>query len=112
MADRYLQNKLANEKAEQEALTTMSTALRTDLAHLTTAHSSLNRQLQDQSLQLVQLADDIKRTRITVESSQHRTDTMEIQLSTLSRWFKAAAIGIILLLAALILLVAELIHAH
>ena len=56
--------------------------------------------------------DDIKRTRITVESSQHRTDTMEIQLSTLSRWFKAAAIGIILLLAALILLVAELIHAH
>jgi len=115
MADRYLQNKLANEKAEQEALTAMSTALRTDLAHLTTAHANFNRQLQDQSHQLAQLSDDVKRTRIAVDSSQIRTDTVEIQLSTLIRWFKIAAIGIGTLLAGLILLVAELmqlIHAR
>ncbi len=112
MADRFLQSRLATEKAEQEALTAMATALHTELGNLTTAHSDLNRQLQEQSVQLSQLADEIKRTRITVDSAQLRTDTTEIQLVALTRHFKIAAIAIITLLAVLIALAAELLHLH
>ncbi len=109
MADRFLQSRLANEKAEQEALTTMST-LRTDLGHLTSANATLSNQLQEQSLQIAQLTDEVNRTRITVDSAQLHADNLQTQLSTLARSFKIAAIAIITLLLGLIALVAELLH--
>jgi chromosome segregation ATPase len=110
MADRFLQSRLANEKAEQEALTTMSTALRTDLGHLTAANATLSNQLQEQSFQIAQLTDEVNRTRITVDSAQLHADNLQTQLATLARSFKIAAIAIVTLLLGLVALVAELLH--
>jgi chromosome segregation ATPase len=104
MADRFLSSKAAAEKANEAALAVMADGVRGDLGQITKAHSGLYRQLQDQSAQLTEVSEEIKRARLSLDQHDHRLESMEKSLSSLGRWIKGGISLLAILLAAVIAL--------
>jgi chromosome segregation ATPase len=104
MADRFLSSKAAAEKANEAALAAMADGVRGDLGQITKAHSGLYRQLQDQSAQLTEVSEEIKRARLSLDQHDHRLESMEKSLSSLGRWIKGGISLLAILLAAVIAL--------
>src|SRR5580698_8508843 len=88
MADRYLSSKTASEKATEAAMAAMAEGVRGDLGQVTKAHAGLYRQLQEVSAQVVEVGEDAKRTRLSIEQQGHRLESLESEVVWLGRWVK------------------------
>jgi chromosome segregation ATPase len=104
MADRYLSSKTAAEKANESAMAAMAEGVRGDLGQVTKAHAGLYRQLQDQSAQIAEVAEEIKRTRLSVEQHEHRMLTLESNVASLGWWVKAGVSLLVVLAVVMIVL--------
>jgi septal ring factor EnvC (AmiA/AmiB activator) len=104
MADRYFSSKTASEKANEAAMAAMAEAVRSDLGQVTKAHAGLYRQLQDQSAQIAEVSEEVKRARLSIEQDQHRLSALEANLISLGRWVKAGVSLLVVLLAVIIVL--------
>jgi chromosome segregation ATPase len=104
MADKYLSSKTASEKANESAMAAMAEGVRGDLGQVTKAHAGLYRQLQDQSAQIAEIAEEIKRTRLSVEQHEHRMLTLESNVTSLGWWVKAGVSLLVLLVVVIIVL--------
>src|SRR5271156_3822310 len=89
MADRYLSTKTASEKANEAAMAAMAEGVRGDLGQVTKAHAGLYRQLQEQSGQIAEVAEEVKRARLAVEQHDHRMAALESNVTSLGLWVKA-----------------------
>jgi hypothetical protein len=91
MADKYFSSKAANEKANEAALVAMAEGVRGDLGQVTKAHVGLYRQLQDQSAQITELGEEVKRARLALEQHDHRLESQELRLRSIGMWVKVTA---------------------
>src|ERR1700751_4569400 len=83
MADRYFAQRSATEKANEAAFTAMAEGVRGDLGQVAKAHAGLYRQLQEQSAQLTDLSEDVRKTRVSIEQQSHRVEALEAKLAPL-----------------------------
>ena len=104
MADKYLSSKTASEKANEAAMAAMAEGVRGDLGQVTQAHAGLYRQLQDQSAQIAEVSEEVKRTRLSIEQHEHRMLTLEAQVTSLGWWVKAGVSLLVVLVAVVIVL--------
>jgi chromosome segregation ATPase len=92
--DKYLSSRSESDKALESAMVTLSGDVRGSLRHVAEEQSGIRGQLQEQSKQAAQLAVDVTRTRMGMESLEPRIARLE----------KTAAVTIRLLWVALGLL--------
>jgi chromosome segregation ATPase len=104
MADRYLSSKTASEKANEAAMAAMAEGVRGDLGQVTKAHAGLYRQLQDQSAQITEVGEEVKRARLSMEQHERRMLTLEAQVTSLGWWVKAGVSLLVVLVAVVIVL--------
>ena len=89
--DKYLASRTDSDKALESAMVTLSGDVRGSLRHVAEEQSGIRGQLQEQSKQTAQLAVDVARTRMGMESMEERVARLE----------KTAAVTIRLLWVAL-----------
>ena len=77
MADKYLSTRSASDKAQEAALAVLAADVRGELGKATETQAGVCRQLQEQTAQLGQLAVDVTRTRMGVESVEARVAKLE-----------------------------------
>ena len=104
MADKYLSSKTASEKANEAAMAAMAEGVRSDLGQVTKAHAGLYRQLQDQSAQIAEVSEEVKRARLSMEQHEHRMSTLESNMTSLGWWVKAGISLLVVLVAVVIVL--------
>ena len=109
MADRYFASRTASEKATEAAMAAMAEDVRGDLGQVTKAHAGLYRQLQDQSAQIAEVAEEVKRARLTVEQHEQRMTALEANVASLGWWVKA---GVSLLVVLLVVIIVMLIRGR
>jgi hypothetical protein len=104
MADKYFSSKAANEKANEAALLAMAEGVRGDLGQVTKAHVGLYRQLQDQSAQITELGEEVKRARLALEQHDHRLEAQELRLRSIGVWVRVTAGVVIVSMGVMIFL--------
>jgi chromosome segregation ATPase len=104
MADKYFSSKTAAEKANEAAMAAMAEGVRGDLGQVAQAHAGLYRQLQEQSAQLAEVSEEIKRARLSIEQHEHRMLTLEANLTSLGWWIKAGVSLLVVLVVVIIVL--------
>jgi chromosome segregation ATPase len=109
MADKYFASKAANERANEAALVAMAEGVRGDLGQVTKAHVGLYRQLQDQSAQITDLGEEVKRARLALEQHDHRLEAQELRLQSIGVWVKVTAGVVVVSMSVVIFL---LLRAH
>jgi hypothetical protein len=77
MADRYLSTRSASEKAQEAALAALAVDVRGELGKATETQSGICRQLQEQTTLIGDLAVDVTRARMGVESVETRAAKLE-----------------------------------
>ena len=107
IADKYFAQRSATEKANEAAFTAMAEGVRGDLGQVAKAHAGLYRQLQEQSAQLVDLSEDARKTRVSIEQQSHRVEALEAKLAPLGAWIKGGISAIVVLLIVVIWLLAR-----
>ena len=90
----------------------MAEGVRGDLGQVTKAHAGLYRQLQEQSIQIGEISEEIKRARLAVEQHEHRMVALESTVASLNWWIKGGISLIIVLTAVILGLVVHLTQAH
>jgi chromosome segregation ATPase len=104
LADRYFSSKTASEKATEAAMAAMAEDVRGDLGQVTKAHAGLYRQLQDQSTQIAEVSEEVKRARLSMEQHEHRMLTLEANVASLGWWVKAGVSVLAVLVVVVIVL--------
>lgn len=112
MADKYLSSKTASEKANEAAMAAMAEGVRGDLGQVTKAHAGLYRQLQDQSAQIAEVGEEVKRTRLSVEQHENRMVALESSVASLHWWIKGGVSVLVVLAAVIIGLLVHLMHTR
>jgi len=112
MADKYLSSKTASEKATEAAMAAMAEGVRGDLGQVTKAHAGLYRQLQDQSAQIAEVGEEVKRTRLSVEQHENRMVALESTVASLQWWIKGGVSVLVVLAAVILGLLVHLIHSR
>jgi septal ring factor EnvC (AmiA/AmiB activator) len=112
MADRYLSSKTASEKANEAAMAAMAEGVRGDLGQVTKAHAGLYRQLQEQSTQIAEVGEEVKRTRISIEQHEQRMAAFESNITSLEWWIKGGVSLLVVLGAVIIGLLVDLMHGR
>jgi hypothetical protein len=113
MADRYLQTKAENGKAQRRALEEMgerlrgdfgqiSEGLRGDLTQLATVQAGICQQLNQQSETLASLAADMRATRLASDEMDARMTQIEARMARLWMIFLAGMIVLAILAAVII----------
>ena len=110
MADKYLSTKTASEKANEAAMAAMAEGVRGDLGQVTKAHAGLYRQLQEQSAQITEVSEELKRARLTSEQHDRRMEALETRVNSLGLWIKAGVSVLVVLAVAILVLLVHLIH--
>lgn len=100
MADKYFSSKAATDRATEAAMVAMAEGVRGDLGQVTKAHAGLYQKLQDQSVQIAEVKDEVKR----IGTSAERVAALELQVVALGRWVKIGVSLIVVLLVAVIVL--------
>jgi len=90
MADKFFTSKAAAEKANEAALAAMAEGVRGDLGQVTRAHAGLYRQLQDQSAQIAEVAEEVKQTRRAVDQRDQQMEALSQQMKSLGTCFYGA----------------------
>jgi septal ring factor EnvC (AmiA/AmiB activator) len=109
MADKYLSSKTASEKANEAAMAAMAEGVRGDLGQVTQAHAGLYRQLQDQSAQIAEVSEEVKRVRLSIEQHERRMSALEANVTSLGWWIKA---GVSLLVALVVVVIVLLVRGR
>jgi hypothetical protein len=104
MADKYLSSKTASEKANEAAMTAMAEGVRGDLGQVAKAHAGLYRQLQEQSAQIAEVAEEVKQARLAAEKDDNKLAVLESKVASLGLWVKAGFSVLAVLAAAIIVL--------
>jgi hypothetical protein len=112
MADKYFSTKTASEKANEAAMTAMAEGVRGDLGQVTKAHAGLYRQLQEQSAQIAEVTEEVKRARLAIEQHEHRMVVLESTVTSLAWWIKGGISLLIILTAIAIGLLVHMLHVH
>src|SRR5580698_9081122 len=112
MADKYLSSKTSAEKANEAALAAMAEGVRGDLGQVTKAHAGLYRQLQEQSLQITEVSNEIKQARIAMEQRENRIEVLEQQMNSLAWWVKGGVALLVIMAAAIIVLLVQILHGR
>jgi chromosome segregation ATPase len=112
MADKYLSSKTASEKATEAAMAAMAEGVRGDLGQVTKAHAGLYRQLQDQSAQIAEVGEEVKRARLSVEQHENRMVALESSVASLQWWIKGGVSLLVVLAGVVIGLLVRLMHSH
>jgi chromosome segregation ATPase len=110
MADRFFTSKAAAEKANEAAMLAMAEGVRGDLGQVTKAHLGLYRQLQDQSAQISEVGEEVKRARLSMEQHEHRMEALEKQVASFSLWLKAGVPILIALVSMVVVLLVRLLQ--
>jgi chromosome segregation ATPase len=82
MADKYLASRSASDKAHENALAALAENVRCQVAE---AHEGIYRQLGEQSAQIADLAVEVTRARMGVESVEARITKLEKTVGTATR---------------------------
>jgi predicted phage tail protein len=112
MADKYLSSKTASEKANEAAMAAMAEGVRGDLGQVTKAHAGLYRQLQEQSTQITEVGEEVKRTRLYLEQHEHKMAAFESKVTSLEWWIKGGVSLLVVLGAVIIGLLVHLMHGR
>ncbi len=104
MADKYLSSKTASEKANEAAMAAMAEGVRGDLGQVTKAHAGLYRQLQDQSAQIAEVGETVKRAGLAIEQHDQRMAALESGMKSLGVWVKAGVSLLVVLAVVVIVL--------
>jgi hypothetical protein len=112
MADKYFSAKTASEKATEAAMAAMAEGVRGDLGQVTKAHAGLYRQLQDQSAQIAEVGEEVKRARLSVEQHENRMVALESSVASLQWWIKGGISLLVVLAGVVIGLLVRLMHSH
>lgn len=112
MADRYFSSKTASEKATEAAMAAMAEGVRGDLGQVTKAHAGLYRQLQEQSAQIGEVGEEVKRARLAVEQHESRMIALESNVASLEWWIKGGVSVLVVLAAVIIGLLVHLMHVR
>ena len=110
MADRYLSTRSASEKAQEAALATMATEMRAELGRGKDAQAGLLRTMQDQSVQIGELALDVTRARMGVEGMEGRVIKLELSAeaaeakATLAVKLLGMLLGLVVIVAVLLVI--------
>jgi chromosome segregation ATPase len=112
MADKYLSSKTASEKANEAAMAAMAEGVRGDLGQVTKAHAGLYRQLQEQSAQIAEVGEEVKRVRLAVEQQEGRLTPLESKIASLEWWIKGGVSLLVVLSAIAIGLLVHLMHVR
>jgi len=107
MADKFLATRSASEKAQQAALTAMTENVSGELGKVAEAYEGTQRTLKEQGAQMSELAVEVTRTRLGVESIEARVAKLE---KTAGVAMRLLAVGMVLLAGAVVLLVFVLLH--
>jgi hypothetical protein len=91
MADKYLSTRTASERAQEAALAALGAEVRGELGQLGEVHTGIQRQLQDQGVQLSELAVEVTRARMGVENMESRVAAVE-RIVTAMRWLVVASL--------------------
>lgn len=110
MADKFFSSKAAAEKANEAAMQAMAEGVRGDLGQVTKAHLGLYRQLQDQSAQITEVGEEVKRARTSMEQHEHRMEALEKQVASFSLWLKAGVPILIALVSMVVVLLVRLLQ--
>jgi hypothetical protein len=110
MADKFFSSKVAAEKANEAAMLAMAEGVRGDLGQVTKAHLGLYKQLQDQSAQIAEVGEEVKRSRIAMEQHERHMDALEKQIGSFAIWLKAGVSLIAVLVVVAIVLLIQLLH--
>jgi len=111
MADRYLTTRTASEKAQEAALAALGAEVRGELGQMGEVHTGIQRQLQDQGAQLSELAVEVTRARMGVESMEARVAALERSAAAM-RWLAVAALVGLAGAVGLLVAVLERLRAH
>ncbi len=90
----------------------MAEGVRGDLGQVTKAHAGLYRQLQDQSAQIAEVSEEVKRTRTSIEQHENRMLALEANVASLGWWVKAGVSLLVVLVAVVIGLLVNLMHGR
>jgi septal ring factor EnvC (AmiA/AmiB activator) len=102
VADKYLTTRSASDKAHEAAVGALGESLRAELGEVKEAQAGLERQLREQGEQVAEIAVDVARTRMGVESVEARIAKLEKQLSQIRGLVAVAAVLAAMALALLI----------
>ena len=104
MADKYFSSKTASEKANEAAMAAMAEGVRGDLGQVTKAHAGLYRQLQDQSTQIAEVGEAVKRAGLAIEQHDQRMAALEQGMKSLGLWVKGGVSVLVVLAVVVIVL--------
>ena len=104
MADKYLASRGATDKAQAAALAGLAADIRGELENVTDGHAGLSRQLQQQGVQVSELAVDVTRARMGVESVEERVAKLEKKAAT-AVMLLGAAVGLLVIVVGLLVVV-------
>ncbi len=90
IADKYLSKRNLSDKSQEAALTAMAADMRGELGKVTEANDGISRQLCEQSAQIAEIAVEVTRTRLGIESVEARMAKLETALLTATRLLAAA----------------------
>src|ERR1700730_18307249 len=110
MADKFFSSKAASEKANEAAMLAMAEGVRGDLGQVTKAHMGLYRQLQDQSAQITEVGEVVKRAHVSMEQHEHRMEAPEKQVAAFSLWLNAGIPILIALVSMVVVLLIRLLQ--
>jgi phage shock protein A len=91
VADKYLNSRSASDKAQEAALAALAEEVRGSLDTFTEAHAGLWQQAQQQSTQVGELAVEVTRARLGVESVEARVARLEKKIASMIRLLAGAA---------------------
>ncbi len=111
MADRYLSTRTASERAQEAALAALGAEVRGELGQLGEVHTGIQRQLQDQGAQLSELAVEVTRARMGVESMEARVAGLERSAAAM-RWLAVVVVAGLAGAIGLLVAVLERLRAH
>ncbi|WP_353072246.1 hypothetical protein [Tunturiibacter gelidiferens] len=110
MADKFFTSKAAAERANEAAMLAMAEGVRGDLGQVTKAHLGLYRQLQDQSAQITEVGEEVKRARLSMEQHEHRMEALEKLVASFSLWLRAGVPILIALVSMVVVLLVRLLQ--
>jgi chromosome segregation ATPase len=92
MADRFFATRTASERAQEAALAALAEDIREQLSKTSDTYSGIDRQLQEQSKQVSEVAVEATRTRMAVESVEVRVARLEKTAGTTMRLLLAVMV--------------------
>ncbi len=100
LADRFLNSKVASEKANEAALGQVT-------GQITESHGGLIRQLQDQSARIAGVSEEVKSARVAIEQHERHVQALTREVDSLGWWVRVG-VSLLAILSVVILVLLSL----